>query len=95
MDSPFLLSLELSLLCGWLRNDTQAKVFPAHKMASVLAQSVSGARMSMIMCTRCDRMIDSDDNPECFVHDREGNLTDEVWCESCWCDALDKREEGE
>jgi hypothetical protein len=34
--------------------------------------------MSMVMCERCDRMIDSDDDPDCFVEN-----PDAVLCE--WC----------
>jgi len=57
-------------------------------MASVLAQSVVGVGMSMIRCDWCERLIDSDGDPDCFIHDFEGMLKDEVLCE--WC--RDKRE---
>ena len=41
--------------------------------------------MSMVMCSRCDALIDSDDDPECFVE--IGNMRrlhkTIVLCESC------------
>lgn len=41
--------------------------------------------MSMVMCERCDRMIDSDDDPDCFVENPglPGSMGDQVLCE--WC----------
>ncbi len=39
--------------------------------------------MSMIRCDRCDTMIDSDDDPECFVEADKIDKRDHVWCESC------------
>ncbi len=46
--------------------------------------------MSMVMCERCDRFIDSDDDPDCFVENPglPGAMGDEVLCE--WC--REKRE---
>lgn len=49
--------------------------------------------MSVILCTRCTDMIDSDDDPECFIHDNEGTLTDAVWCEACRDKAMDEADE--
>ena len=34
--------------------------------------------MSMVRCTDCSRLIDSDDHPECFVEE-----TDKILCEGC------------
>lgn len=41
--------------------------------------------MSMIRCEQCERLIDSDDDPECFVENPglPGAMGDEVLCE--WC----------
>jgi hypothetical protein len=43
--------------------------------------------MSMIRCDRCSRLIDSDDDPECFVqvidHGDDGATKDAVLCEPC------------
>jgi hypothetical protein len=42
--------------------------------------------MSMIFCQGCDCLIDSDDDPECFVPDPRQSLKpypDLVLCESC------------
>ncbi len=36
--------------------------------------------MSMVRCGRCDRMIDSDDDCECFIEDAAG---DHILCEFC------------
>jgi len=41
--------------------------------------------MSMVICSRCDALIDSDDDPECFVevgNMRRLNQT-VVMCENC------------
>ena len=41
--------------------------------------------MSMITCEDCDRLIDSDDDPDCFVY--TGNYKrqhhEKVMCENC------------
>lgn len=46
--------------------------------------------MSMVMCERCDRMIDSDDDPDCFCEapdympaDFRKAVGTEVVCEPC------------
>ena len=36
--------------------------------------------MSMVRCGRCDRLVDSDDDCECFVESAEG---DQILCEHC------------
>jgi hypothetical protein len=33
----------------------------------------------MVICTRCDRLIDSDDDPECFTKRGDGPIV----CECC------------
>jgi hypothetical protein len=32
--------------------------------------------MSMVLCDCCMNLIDSDEDPDCFVGDR-------IWCEAC------------
>lgn len=49
--------------------------------------------MSMIMCTRCDFLIDSDDDPDCFIH-IDDKPTEHVWCEACR-EELDAEQEDE
>lgn len=39
--------------------------------------------MSMICCDRCDKFIDSDDDPGCFVEVPWLNLDERIWCEDC------------
>ena len=39
--------------------------------------------MSMCMCERCDKMIDSDDDPECFIDAPEREFGTIILCE--WC----------
>ncbi len=41
--------------------------------------------MSMIVCDRCDRYINSDDDPDCFVSVTKKMQTvhEEVMCEPC------------
>jgi hypothetical protein len=46
--------------------------------------------MSMIRCDRCERLIDSDDDPECFVE-----KTDEVLCEWCRGDIESQQENSD
>lgn len=51
--------------------------------------------MSMVNCTRCDRYIDSDDDPDCFVddprHSLKGNV-EIILCEPCRDKAADEAE---
>lgn len=37
--------------------------------------------MSMVICHRCDNLIDSDDDPDCFIPLGEGRTR--VYCEAC------------
>ena len=39
--------------------------------------------MSIMRCDRCDRMIDTDDDPEAFVEVPWLDLAERVWCEPC------------
>lgn len=42
--------------------------------------------MSMIRCDRCSNLIDSDDDPDCFVDDPRHSIPphpDRVLCEPC------------
>lgn len=39
--------------------------------------------MSMIRCERCDVLIDSDDDPDCFVEPDKLDPRSHVWCEAC------------
>lgn len=39
--------------------------------------------MSMIRCDRCAQIIDSDDDPECFVENPGCRYGDRVICEAC------------
>lgn len=48
--------------------------------------------MSIIRCDRCDRFIDSDFDPSCFVEVPWLNLEERVWCESCRDDELDEHD---
>ncbi len=48
--------------------------------------------MSMVICERCDRAIDSDDDPGCFI-DNAGWCADEIACESCRERAYDAQQE--
>lgn len=49
--------------------------------------------MSMMRCDRCDRFIDSDDDPECFVEVPWMNLEEHIWCEKCRAEEFDDNEE--
>lgn len=39
--------------------------------------------MSYVICVGCDALINSDDDPECFIHDHSGALTSKILCEPC------------
>jgi hypothetical protein len=41
--------------------------------------------MSIITCDRCDRYIDSDRDPDCFVEvgNMRAQTRNAVWCETC------------
>lgn len=39
--------------------------------------------MSMMRCDRCERNIDTDDDPEAFVEVPWLDLVERVWCEPC------------
>jgi len=39
--------------------------------------------MSMIRCTNCAALIDSDDDPDCFIPPDKIDKRGHVWCETC------------
>jgi len=47
--------------------------------------------MSMIICDRCERHIDSDEQPHCFCDQPDGST--EVICENCQERAYDEHQE--
>jgi len=51
--------------------------------------------MSMIRCEQCERLIDSDDDPDCFIENpgMPGSMGDEVLCE--WCREKREREQDD
>lgn len=48
--------------------------------------------MSMVICEHCDRFVDSDDEPHCFVDQPDGST--EVICENCQEAAYDRQQES-
>ena len=62
-----------------------------HKL--MLARQAGANPMSMIKCDGCGYLIDSDDDPACFVEVPWLNMTDKVWCESCREDEFDNHEQ--
>lgn len=51
--------------------------------------------MSMIGCEACGHLIDSDDDPDCFVEVPWLNLADKVWCEGCRENEWDKHDRSQ
>lgn len=39
--------------------------------------------MSMCVCDRCSRYIDSDEDPDCFVGPDRIDTRAHIWCEQC------------
>ncbi len=39
--------------------------------------------MSLIKCDKCDAIIDSDEDPDCFIENLTGHGEDYVACERC------------
>lgn len=53
--------------------------------------------MSVLRCTRCSALIDSDDDPACFVENPglPGSMGDQVLCEPCRDREESERDRGD
>ena len=60
--------------------------------------------MSMVMCEQCETLIDSDDDPDCFVEVlvKRNQHVEEIYCRACRQEmenanerAWDRQQEGE
>ena len=49
--------------------------------------------MSMCVCERCDRYIDSDDDPDCFIENPYDSKDTTILCEPCREKAYDRYQE--